>query len=446
MALTGVGGFDAFPTETLDLLFVTMTEYRADFPFPVLFGPIPLDEVFGEVVQSLGMSQLRIAETEKYAHVTFFFNGGREDRVRGRGAHPRPVAEGRDLRPAARDERAGRHRPRRGRASRARSTTSIVVNFANTDMVGHTGKLDAAIRAVECVDALDRPDHGRRRGARRSDDRHGGSRQLRADARLRDRRAAHGAHDEPGARSTSSPSATAASLLQGGRAPLRRHPDDDGGHGDRRQSRFMTGRQPALIRHRRSRGSRPGRRTLRVAADSMRRCAPRFDFSNVLSERIGPEGIARDRLDAFAPRVEAALRALEAARAAGQARLPERVRRSPSRAIHDAVDGLSRRLRRPRRARHRRVGARDDRGRERDQRAVVERDSGAGAARAAAAARAGQRRPGRDRRADAATRSEAHARQRDLEVGEHGGDDGPVPGLPGVAREGGAEPSRNPSS
>jgi 2,3-bisphosphoglycerate-independent phosphoglycerate mutase len=151
MALTGVGGFRAFPVEPLDPLLVTMTQYRADFPFPALFGPIPLDDVFGEVMEKLGLTQLRIAETEKYAHVTFFFNGGREDAFEGeeRILVPSPKVATYDLVPemsaVAVTERVvdaighGKHE-------------AVVVNFANPDMVGHTGRLDAAIKAVECVD------------------------------------------------------------------------------------------------------------------------------------------------------------------------------------------------------------------------------------------------------------------------------------------------------
>jgi len=151
MALTGIGGFDSFPTEKLDLLFVTMTEYRADFPFPLLFGPIALDEVFGEVVQSLGMSQLRIAETEKYAHVTFFFNGGREEPFKGeeRILVPSPKVATYDLQPEMSAKGVTDHVVD---ALANPKHDVIVVNYANTDMVGHTGKLDAAIRAVESVD------------------------------------------------------------------------------------------------------------------------------------------------------------------------------------------------------------------------------------------------------------------------------------------------------
>jgi 2,3-bisphosphoglycerate-independent phosphoglycerate mutase len=152
LALTGFGGFDAFPIEKLDLLLITMTEYRGDFPFPVLFDPIPIDQVFGEVLQSLGMSQLRIAETEKYAHVTFFFNGGREEAFEGeeRILVPSPKVATYDLQPEM-SAPLVTERVVDGLASGKHDV--VVVNYANTDMVGHTGKLDAAIRAVECVDA-----------------------------------------------------------------------------------------------------------------------------------------------------------------------------------------------------------------------------------------------------------------------------------------------------
>jgi 2,3-bisphosphoglycerate-independent phosphoglycerate mutase len=152
MALTGALAFDAFPAEALDLSFVTMTEYRAEFPFPVLFSPIALVDVFGEMLETLGMSQLRIAETEKYAHVTFFLNGGREDPFVGedRILVPSPKVATYDLTP---EMSAPEVTARVVDAIGSGRHDAIVVNFANTDMVGHTGKLDAAIKAVEAVDA-----------------------------------------------------------------------------------------------------------------------------------------------------------------------------------------------------------------------------------------------------------------------------------------------------
>ena len=102
---------------------------------------------------SAGERQLHVAETEKYAHVTYFFNGGREQRVGGGGAPPGRLAARRaDLRPQARDERA-----RRGRAFVERWADGGyrfgIINFANPDMVGHTGDIPAAVAAIEAVDA-----------------------------------------------------------------------------------------------------------------------------------------------------------------------------------------------------------------------------------------------------------------------------------------------------
>jgi len=67
--------FTEFKTEALDLHYYTFTQYRADFPYPVLFKPQTMNNIFGEVLSKAGFKQLRIAETEKYAHVTYFFNG-----------------------------------------------------------------------------------------------------------------------------------------------------------------------------------------------------------------------------------------------------------------------------------------------------------------------------------------------------------------------------------
>ena len=91
--------------------FATLTEYDETFGLPALFGPVDVRESFGELVAARGGRQLRIAETEKYAHVTYFFNGGREEPFAERGSDPDPVAARRpDLRPEARDERRRRHR------------------------------------------------------------------------------------------------------------------------------------------------------------------------------------------------------------------------------------------------------------------------------------------------------------------------------------------------
>jgi 2,3-bisphosphoglycerate-independent phosphoglycerate mutase len=117
----------------------------------VLFPPQDLGDTFGEVVAKAGMTQLRIAETEKYAHVTFFFNGGRETVFPGeeRVLVPSPKVATYDLQP---EMSAYEVTDRVVAAIRAGRFDAIVLNYANTDMVGHTGDLAAAIKAVEAVD------------------------------------------------------------------------------------------------------------------------------------------------------------------------------------------------------------------------------------------------------------------------------------------------------
>jgi len=117
-----------------------------------LFPPEDLSGTFGEIVSQAGMTQLRIAETEKYAHVTFFFNGGRETVFPGeeRILVPSPKVATYDMQP---EMSAPEVTDKVVEAIRSGRFDVIVLNYANTDMVGHTGKLDAAIRAVETVDA-----------------------------------------------------------------------------------------------------------------------------------------------------------------------------------------------------------------------------------------------------------------------------------------------------
>jgi 2,3-bisphosphoglycerate-independent phosphoglycerate mutase len=116
-----------------------------------LFPPEELRDTLGEVVARAGLTQLRIAETEKYAHVTFFFNGGREEEFPGesRILVPSPRVATYDLQP---EMSAPEVTDRLVKAIEDKTFDVIVVNFANTDMVGHTGDLAAAIKAVETVD------------------------------------------------------------------------------------------------------------------------------------------------------------------------------------------------------------------------------------------------------------------------------------------------------
>jgi 2,3-bisphosphoglycerate-independent phosphoglycerate mutase len=116
-----------------------------------LYPPQELHGLLGEVVAKAGMKQLRIAETEKYAHVTFFFNGGREEPFEGetRILVPSPKVATYDLQP---EMSAPEVADKLAEAIRSGEYGLCVVNFANTDMVGHTGNFDAAVKAVECVD------------------------------------------------------------------------------------------------------------------------------------------------------------------------------------------------------------------------------------------------------------------------------------------------------
>ncbi|HEX9646567.1 MAG TPA: 2,3-bisphosphoglycerate-independent phosphoglycerate mutase [Alphaproteobacteria bacterium] len=125
---------------------------RLDRFLDVIFPPLALTDTLGEVVARAGLRQLRLAETEKYAHVTYFLNGGREETFDGeeRILVPSPKVATYDLKP---EMSAFEVTDRLVEAVAAGRHELIVVNYANTDMVGHTGKLAAAIAAVEAVDA-----------------------------------------------------------------------------------------------------------------------------------------------------------------------------------------------------------------------------------------------------------------------------------------------------
>ena len=133
--------------------FATMTAYEADFPMPAAFLRQNLDHGLGQVVSAMGLKQLRLAETEKYAHVTYFFNGGIEAPLPG---------EDRRLVPSPRDVATYDLKPEMSvyevtdtliREWESGVYDFIVCNFANLDMVGHTGVIPAAIKACEAVDA-----------------------------------------------------------------------------------------------------------------------------------------------------------------------------------------------------------------------------------------------------------------------------------------------------
>jgi 2,3-bisphosphoglycerate-independent phosphoglycerate mutase len=147
--------FSAFKRDTIVKFAAAlgMTQYSdALDPFlATLFPPNRPDETFGQVVSEAGLKQLRIAETEKYAHVTFFFNGGREEEFPGetRILVPSPNVKTYDLRP---EMSADEVTDRLVAAIDEGRFDAIVVNFANADMVGHTGDEAAAVKAVEAID------------------------------------------------------------------------------------------------------------------------------------------------------------------------------------------------------------------------------------------------------------------------------------------------------
>jgi 2,3-bisphosphoglycerate-independent phosphoglycerate mutase len=143
-------GFDRGGAALMDL--VTMTEYDATFTVPVVFGSEVLEGILADVVSRSGLGMLRTAETEKYAHVTYFFNGGIETPYPGEErllVDSQKVATY-DLKP---EMSAAGVTDVLCRGIEARRHGFILANYANGDMVGHTGKLEAAVRAVETVDA-----------------------------------------------------------------------------------------------------------------------------------------------------------------------------------------------------------------------------------------------------------------------------------------------------
>ncbi|MEI2761855.1 MAG: 2,3-bisphosphoglycerate-independent phosphoglycerate mutase [Methanothrix soehngenii] len=143
--------FQEFATKPIRVHYTCMTQYDATLNAPVAYPAENLIDTLGEVVSRAGLKQLRIAETEKYAHVTYFFNGGKEEVNPGedRVLIPSPKVATYDLQPQmsayeVRDELLARLDSGR--------YDLVVLNFANPDMVGHTGIFEAAVKAVEVVD------------------------------------------------------------------------------------------------------------------------------------------------------------------------------------------------------------------------------------------------------------------------------------------------------
>jgi 2,3-bisphosphoglycerate-independent phosphoglycerate mutase len=148
-----LGGIDPPPaveTDPPDICLVTMTEYDDEFDLPVVFPPREPGATLGRALAGVGYTQLRIAETEKYAHVTYFLNGGRESTFEG---EHREIVSSPDV--PTYDHQPAMSAPAVTDSAIERLATHdvLVLNYANPDMVGHTGDFDAAVTAVETVDS-----------------------------------------------------------------------------------------------------------------------------------------------------------------------------------------------------------------------------------------------------------------------------------------------------
>ncbi|MGL4730858.1 MAG: 2,3-bisphosphoglycerate-independent phosphoglycerate mutase [Clostridium sp.] len=144
--------FENFKRETLNLNFVTMTQYDKTIEnVNIAYNPEKYKNTFGEYIALKGLKQLRIAETEKYAHVTFFFNGGIEtpNKNEDRALIPSPKVATYDLKPEMSANEVTEEVLKR---LNSKEYDVIILNYANPDMVGHTGVLDAAVKAIETVD------------------------------------------------------------------------------------------------------------------------------------------------------------------------------------------------------------------------------------------------------------------------------------------------------
>src|SRR5207302_4532719 len=142
--------FSGFEREvTPQTHYVTLTQYDKTYKCPAAFPPQELENILGEVVSRAGLKQLRIAETEKYPHVTYFFNGGVEQAFPGedRKIVPSPKVATYDLQPEMSAPEVTAEVLRR-----LPNYDLVILNFANPDMVGHTGVVEAGIKAVETID------------------------------------------------------------------------------------------------------------------------------------------------------------------------------------------------------------------------------------------------------------------------------------------------------
>ena len=144
--------FDGFETDYKSTYFVCMTPYDSTLPnVKIAYPKEEIHNTFGEYISNKGLTQLRIAETEKYAHVTFFFNGGEEKQYPGesRILVPSPKVETYDMQP---EMSAYEVADKVVEAINSEEFDSIILNFANPDMVGHTGSIEAACKALEAID------------------------------------------------------------------------------------------------------------------------------------------------------------------------------------------------------------------------------------------------------------------------------------------------------
>ena len=146
----GDSEFKGFDKEHIDLNIATMTEYNKEFPYPILFKEEPPKNTLAEVISNAGLTQLHTSETEKYAHVTFFLNGGIEEPFlnESRVLVPSPSVKTYDEKP----EMSAPEVSQNVQKAMKEGYDFVVVNFANGDMVGHTGNYEAGIKAVEAVD------------------------------------------------------------------------------------------------------------------------------------------------------------------------------------------------------------------------------------------------------------------------------------------------------
>ena len=146
--------FADFPRNRMVTLgaFITMTSYGEQYDLPTMFSSTDLHNTYGEWVASHGLRQLRIAETEKYAHVTFFFNGGRDEPSPGedRVLVPSPNVATYDLQP---EMSAREVTDALVKAITSESYDTVICNYANADMVGHTGNFDATVSSIETLDS-----------------------------------------------------------------------------------------------------------------------------------------------------------------------------------------------------------------------------------------------------------------------------------------------------